>query len=197
MIAELHCHSNYSDGLHSIKTIVNYASSFLDIIAITDHHNINCTKYKTNKIILLPGCEFYTNYGHLLVYGLEEMPRKNENLFDFAKERELPIVQAHPFRKSSICNKVKIIEAINGRSFDYINKKALKYARKMKMKITAGSDAHFLREIGKCHCVINADTKDDIITEILKGRVKVHYVKTNYFDIIFNTITSKILKTIL
>ncbi len=102
MIVELHCHTNYSDGIYPVEKVVKYASKFLDAIAITDHNTIKATRFKTDEIIIIPGCEFSLPHGHILIYGLEEMPKNREDIFDFAKERDLPVVQAHPFKNTKL-----------------------------------------------------------------------------------------------
>ncbi len=71
---------------------------------------------------------------------------------------------------------------------------AMKYAKKRKLKMTAGSDAHLLREIGKCACYIDACDIDEILHAIKKGKVYLPNVKVNSFEVIYNTLATKILR---
>lgn len=60
MIADLHVHSNNSDGLFSIDELIKMKDELkIDLIAITDHDSIECIKYEN------------------IIYGIELSTRKN------------------------------------------------------------------------------------------------------------------------
>ncbi|MFZ7119754.1 MAG: PHP domain-containing protein [Eubacteriaceae bacterium] len=75
--ADLHIHSNYSDGKLSVEQIINYANDLnLKSISITDHDTIAGTvealKINNSNVEIIPGVEFSTTYNnediHILGY---------------------------------------------------------------------------------------------------------------------------------
>lgn len=117
--ANLHCHTNHSDGLSDVKNILEQANKIADkngffLLAITDHDTINGTKealkiissnpdkYKNLKVIL--GLEISTvaiNFKnqkqpvsvHLLVYGINPFDKKLEEFLE--KKRKLKLELAN------------------------------------------------------------------------------------------------------
>jgi hypothetical protein len=70
---ELHCHTFHSDGDSSPEEIVRLAESLdLDFLAVTDHNNRSQSidlPNLTTDLILLPGYEVTTYYGHWNIWG--------------------------------------------------------------------------------------------------------------------------------
>ena len=74
--ADLHIHSNHSDGIKSPEEIIAYAKNYnIKYISITDHDSISSqyvTKEKHKDIEIIPGIELSTEYKdmelHLLGY---------------------------------------------------------------------------------------------------------------------------------
>lgn len=78
--ADLHIHSDVSDGLASVQAIVDLAEHRLglDVIAITDHDEIRgalaAREYAARRhyrVQVIPGIEVTTRQGHLLCYNVE------------------------------------------------------------------------------------------------------------------------------
>ena len=79
--AQLHIHSNYTDGLYSVETILKEAKKRkFDIISITDHNEIRGTirafeLAKKYDLLVIPGIELYFKIDNriydLLVYFKE------------------------------------------------------------------------------------------------------------------------------
>ncbi len=70
---ELHCHTVHSDGDSTVEDVIHIAESLrLDFLAITDHNNrshlIDMARTETD-LILIPGCEVTTYYGHWNIWG--------------------------------------------------------------------------------------------------------------------------------
>lgn len=70
---DLHCHTFHSDGTPSPTEVVREAESLgLDFLAITDHNtftqDIELNTVETD-VILIPGCEVSTFYGHWNIWG--------------------------------------------------------------------------------------------------------------------------------
>ena len=69
---DIHGHSFYSDGRHSIEAKIDMArTSNLDFIAFTDHNSVaqnSCLPIEPD-ILLLPSCEITTYNGHINIFG--------------------------------------------------------------------------------------------------------------------------------
>lgn len=72
---DLHCHSEHSDGDASLADILATARALgLDFLAVTDHnttsHHAALTTLDPGGLILVPGVEVTTYFGHANVWGL-------------------------------------------------------------------------------------------------------------------------------
>jgi len=121
-LVDMHVHSNYSDGLNSIKTILKKAKKLGIGIAITDHNEIkgSLEALKDKGSYVIPGIETSSDEGiHMLFYfyskndlidfyykAIHNYKRRNPNTFlktsinniiDKAKAYNCIICPAHPF----------------------------------------------------------------------------------------------------
>jgi predicted metal-dependent phosphoesterase TrpH len=80
--ADLHMHSNYSDGYESVAQIIDYVerSTDLDVIAITDHDCIDGALEARDlvargncRLQIIVGAEISTRDGHLLALNIERL----------------------------------------------------------------------------------------------------------------------------
>jgi hypothetical protein len=80
-IADLHMHSDNSDGMASVEQILDYIEheTNLDIVAITDHDTLagslearEIAARKSLSFELIPGAEITTQEGHLLALFIEQ-----------------------------------------------------------------------------------------------------------------------------
>ena len=74
---DLHCHTVHSDGLNTVREIVDRAVELgLDFLAVTDHntntHHEDLEALASLRIILIPGEEVTTYWGHANTWGLRE-----------------------------------------------------------------------------------------------------------------------------
>lgn len=74
---DLHCHTLHSDGENTVREIVEHAVSLgLDFLAVTDHntvtHHEELAAMHGLPIILIPGEEVTTYWGHANTWGLRE-----------------------------------------------------------------------------------------------------------------------------
>jgi hypothetical protein len=74
---DLHCHTLHSDGLNSVEEIVRNAVELgLDFLAVTDHntstHFEDMDALSHLPIVLIPGVEVTTYWGHANMWGLRE-----------------------------------------------------------------------------------------------------------------------------
>ncbi|MEX0683767.1 MAG: CehA/McbA family metallohydrolase [Dehalococcoidia bacterium] len=74
---DLHCHTLHSDGANTVREIVEHAVELgLDFLAVTDHntnaHHEDLEALADLPIILIPGEEVTTYWGHANTWGLRE-----------------------------------------------------------------------------------------------------------------------------
>lgn len=74
---DLQCHTHHSDGKASVEELATIARERgLDFVAVTDHntvsHHLYLPAYASSDLILIPGEEVTTYYGHANVWGLQE-----------------------------------------------------------------------------------------------------------------------------
>ena len=193
---DLHIHTYKSpcSNLKPITILKTAKKKGLDGIAIVDHNTIQgglevkkLNKDKNFEVIV--GSEISTKHGEIIgLYLKKEI--KSRNILEVIKEIKKQgglIIIPHPFtlgifRKgakshlSKIKNKIDAIEAINCRCFfKSENKKAFSFAKKNNLAKTAGSDAHFAPEIGKCCTIFDGNLK----TSLKNKKTKV-YGKTGF-----------------
>jgi hypothetical protein len=92
---DLHCHTLHSDGANTVFEIVKNAVELgLDFLAVTDHntitHHAELEDYAGLPIILIPGEEVTTYWGHANTWGLREWVE-----FRCAGEESIKAVQRH------------------------------------------------------------------------------------------------------
>ncbi|MEM7822776.1 MAG: PHP domain-containing protein [Candidatus Aenigmatarchaeota archaeon] len=167
MLSDIHIHSEYSEDSNSkIEDIIKIAKRRgLDAISITDHGTVEGS-LRAAKIArgikIIPGQEIKTKQGEILVYNLTHDVKENMDITKTCKKIKREggqIFIPHPFditRKSvnnkiaSILNLIDGIESFNSRTPFPFNVKAQIYAKSYGIPASAGSDAHFISEIGKC-----------------------------------------------
>lgn len=189
---DMHVHSIHSpDGRETVEDIIRYAKEIgLDIISITDHNTMKAyddgadvvaEKY---GIILIHGIEISTKQGHVLAYGIREMPpirRSVRETIEAVHRLGGIAVAAHPFRFISGVGVIAVrrgdfdgIEVRNARSTFADNHLANILATSQKKGFTAGSDAHTLENIGMARTVF-PESQDT--TELL------NYIKERKTDV--------------
>ncbi|MEA2038077.1 MAG: PHP domain-containing protein [Nanoarchaeota archaeon] len=178
---DLHIHTHYSAcSILKPKTILKVAKKAgLDGIAVNDHNTIKggvvvSKENKDKDFEVIPGIELATDRGHLLgLYVNEEIKSRDffEAVDSIRKQGGLAII-AHPFRivphlrsniKSIDVKKhLDAVECYNARTSYFGNKSAMKFADKFDLAKTAGSDAHFSFEIGRCVTRFDGDITNAI-----------------------------------
>ena len=176
---DLHIHTKYSKCSNlEPKDILKIAKSKgLNGIAITDHDTIQgaLETYKLNKdknFEVIIGEEISTDLGHVQAFYVKEKinPGKFKDVIKEIKKQNALVVIPHPndfgiIRDSKInLKKYKdffdAVEGINGRVFfNAFNRKTQKQIKTLNLSVTAGSDAHFKEEIGKCSTLFEKDLR--------------------------------------
>jgi len=172
---DLHIHSAYSpDSRSSVEEIIrNALRAGLQGISITDHNSFagseEAMKAGRSDIMIIPGAEYSTDMGHLLVYflrrGLEKLSLPKDaagryrwrDIVSSAHEQGALVFIAHPFKKlmeheQAFWDEIDGIEVYNSRAAlcrnMEANKMALEEAIKRNKAFCAGSDGHWTGEIG-------------------------------------------------
>jgi predicted metal-dependent phosphoesterase TrpH len=187
----------------AIKTAIENG---LSGIAIVDHNEIagalrglDIAKNIKN-FVLIPGMEISTENGHIIALNIKEkiQPRFSpKKTVDKIKELGGFVICPHPFRPfsglgSSIVRVTDFdaIETYNARSSIISNRRAFRLANKLKLGKSAGSDAHFMEEIGSAYIEIQGNNYsiDSILDKIKNSETTPNgnsasvekMIKTNY-----------------
>ncbi len=176
---DLHIHTKYSlDGKEEPDKIAKFLKkSGYGGMAITDHDTIKgALNVSIDNFIVIPGEEIKTDGGHILAIGIKEeiKSRNASDAIDEIHDKGGIAIIAHPFRFSKPnVEAMDAIEVINGRNFPVQNERARQYAVRRRLPMTGGSDAHFMWEVGRAYTVMEAESIDDVIQAILKGKTEV------------------------
>lgn len=202
-ILDLHSHSEASeDSRAPVEAYLNWIKLRrqerpVDGIVLTEHRQFNRDgdyrdledKFGT---MILKATEAETDYGHMLVYGVNEDIAQR---FDFANVR-IPaqelidevarmggiVVPCHPGRPNvGLCEhyaskppleNVVAVELLNGGSRRGEDERTAELVAKFGYKSVGGSDSHLVSLIGVCATRFEADIKDieGLVREIKSGR---------------------------
>ncbi|MCE5213298.1 MAG: PHP domain-containing protein [Methanobacterium sp.] len=207
---DLHIHSKYSkDGFLEPKSIIKKACKVgLNGLAITDHNTIKgglkTRKYQRDNIQVIVGSEILTDRGEVIGLFLDDEIKSNifPEVVQEIKDQNGVVILPHPFdeiRRNGIMPKkedvhlVDCVEVYNSRCLmEKYNIKAQDFAQTNKMKISAGSDAHFAGEIGKAGIKTNlvVNHPEELRELLLKGSITFFGEKSN----IINLGLTKVLK---
>jgi len=205
---DLHIHSKYSsDGIINPEKIVKIAiRRGLDGIAITDHNTIKgglkAKKYENEDFTVIVGSEISTERGEIIGLFLEEEVKSEDvqGVISEIKEQNGIVIIPHPFdelRRSAFqpaeedAKFIDCVEGFNSRCvFQKYNKKAVEFAMKHRLAVTAGSDAHFANEIGTAG-IITTTEREDVREVLMKNEVKIFGKRSS----LINHVGTKVLKT--
>ena len=200
--ADLHLHTDFSDGLHSPRQVVQAASkSGIQIIAVTDHDilegAIRAKEYSLRRpdlgVQVIIGEEVSTLNGHVIGLFLTRFvpPRLSaKRTVSLIQQQGGLAVLAHPFhfytgKNPGHPNAVEIINQIPFDGIETINhgdwfsiwsdKKAVEITKKQRLASIGCSDAHNMRFIGMGYTEFDGTSAEDLRTAILSRRTTPHY----------------------
>jgi predicted metal-dependent phosphoesterase TrpH len=186
--ADLHIHSDMSDGLASIAEIMEHTATKTDlsVIAITDHNTIQGALFAKSLEELYPGLEVIvgeeitSKSGHILGLFLSEtVPAGLSAVETIARVNEqggIAII-AHPFANrafgpfglKSLGRTIhdvafQAMEVYNSSPYlIYANRLAAKaFAAGQGIAATGGSDAHVVQAIGKGYTLFRGHSGEDL-----------------------------------
>jgi len=190
---DLHVHQNIhsSDSKIDIREGLRYAKSIgLDGVCITDHDSLGMRSNaeslsKEHNLLVIVGVEIYSEDGDILCFGIDEMPTERlsaQNTIDFVQSRGGVCVAAHPFRNNNrglgeliydvdgLC----AVEGYNGRTSSLNNDRCILGAKNSNIRITGGSDAHTVNEIGCCYTQFDTEIhcEEDFISALKQGKFR-------------------------
>ena len=191
--ADIHIHSDHSDGLAKIPEIMEYVANHTDlkVIAITDHNTLEGSLFAKSLSELydfevVVAEEVSSKEGHIIGLFLEEAIPAGMSAADTVRaieEQHGIAVIAHPFSAQGVfgpTGRDLFSSAVNDWAFHafevYNSLPFLVWANSMAAKTlagghgvaaTGGSDAHVLQAIGKGYTLFKGTTAEDLRSSIL------------------------------
>ncbi|MFH1752175.1 MAG: PHP domain-containing protein [archaeon] len=198
---DLHCHTTYSNDANiTPKELVMQAKKVgLKGIALTDHETTKgwseaLKEGKKQGIIVIKGEERKVYFrkkkvGELIGLFLKKELKSCEvmEVIEEIHSQKGLVIVPHPFDYfrndfkdfKMVHQEVNAIEALNARSFmTKFNDKAFAYAKKHKIAVVGGSDAHFKEEIGKAYTLTTAKNETELKKEILAKKTMAEGITT-------------------
>ncbi|MDC1294776.1 hypothetical protein N8077_00345 [Myxococcota bacterium] len=189
MILDLHTHSIASDdGRAKVENYCQWIqkkSLPIDGFVLTEHRQFDdANDYRALEdqfgILILKASEVETEYGHVLVFGVNEDLKASFDFADIRNPLAMVIEEAkrcgavavpcHPGRpKVGMCahwetkgavDGVQIVETLNGGSREGENEEAFAYAERFGWKKIGGSDSHIVSHIGRCATKFEDEIRD-------------------------------------
>jgi predicted metal-dependent phosphoesterase TrpH len=189
--ADIHIHSNHSDGLASIPEIMEYVEhkTDLSVIAITDHNTVEGALYARSladryNFEVVVGTEVSSRDGHILGLFVEDdvAPGMSpaETIQAIEEQGGVAII-AHPFSNKGVfgpLGRTVFAEAVQEGAFHalevynslpflvWANGVAANLAGGNGIATTGGSDAHVIEAIGKGYTLFRGTTAEELRASI-------------------------------
>jgi hypothetical protein len=190
--ADLHIHSNHSDGIARIPEIMDYVQERTDlsVIAITDHNTIEGARFakaleEMYDFEVIVGEEVSSKSGHIIGLFLEEPIPAGLSVAETLgriHDQDGIAVFPHPFSNRGVFGpfgRAGFLDTINEFAFHalevYNSIPYLVWANRVAAKMftggqgiaaTGGSDAHVLQGIGTGYTVFRGTTAEDLRASI-------------------------------
>lgn len=190
MIIDLHAHTSPASPCSSapVDRLIEEAKGIgLDGICLTDHNyawefDLVEDLRQKHGFLVLRGNEITTDQGHMLVFGLDKPINgiiRLEDLREDVLKEDGFIIVPHPFRgfltfgvghlgltwekamERPLFKWVDAVEVMNGKVTEKENRFASKVAAGLGLRVTGGSDAHAIGEVGVYATRFSEVIKDD------------------------------------
>lgn len=200
-ILDLHAHSEASeDSRAPVEAYLNWIKMRrdalpLDGVVLTEHRQWNNPDYRALEdkfgIMVLKAAEVETDYGHVLVFGVNDditarfdftnIRLSAQELIDEVARMGGVAVPCHPgrpniglyehYQKKPALKNVIAAELLNGGSRKGEDDRSAELINKFGYKATGGSDSHLVSLIGLCATRFEAEIKsiDDLVRELRNG----------------------------
>jgi predicted metal-dependent phosphoesterase TrpH len=186
--ADLHIHSNQSDGLATPEEIVEYAATQTDlrVIAVTDHNTIEgglraaAAAERFPHLDVVVGAEITSKWGHILgLFLTEDIPAglsAAETIGRINEQGGIAII-AHPFANKAfgpwgLKSLGKRIDDVAFQAMEVYNSSpyliranrlaAKAFAMGQGVAATGGSDAHLLKAVGGGYTMFRGESAADL-----------------------------------
>lgn len=198
--ADIHIHTNFSDGLNEPEAVINYVLTQTDlrVIAITDHNTIDgarvaydywhAHRHDFRQLDIIKGVEVSSAQGHILALFIEEEIPMNMSAAETVRaihEQGGLAVAAHPFTHllpftdfHGIGRLIGTLplDGVEARSSVpteiYANVLTAWYNRRHARHATLGSsDAHYLTMVGKTFTLFPGETAADFRRAVERKQV--------------------------
>jgi predicted metal-dependent phosphoesterase TrpH len=197
VILDLHTHTRWSfDGSMDPVQLVRVARARgLDGIAVTDHDEIEgaleARRAAGGDLLVIVGEEVGTDAGDILGLFLRERVRTRDPLEAVRAIHEQGglAVLAHPFTKNvsvdeRVARAVDACEGFNARHSrgEPADERVVAFARAYGLALTAGSDAHVARDVGRGRTVVPAASLEEARELIRRGHTVLWGRRAGPFD---------------
>lgn len=204
MILDLHNHTSWSfDCSMDPARVVRVARARgLDAIAITDHGEIGgaleAREAAAGSILVIVGEEIDTAAGDILGLFLREKIEAEDPMEAIAAIHAQGgvAVLPHPFSKRAsiedrVARALDACEGFNARHSGVASvegtegePRVREFARRFDLSLTAGSDAHFAREIGRGRTIVPASSLEEAREAILRGETVLSGRRSSPFNLL-------------
>ncbi len=204
MLIDLHCHTypiSWDSALTPDEMIELAKQAGVEGVCFTEHDYFwdaaECEALaKKHDFLVVSGIEANTEYGHMLVYGLERYQfgmHRAEQLADMVEAAGGAMIAAHPYRRympwyelsseqleanlekaarNPVYKRCVALETLHGRGAPQQNDFSERLRERLSMRGTGGSDAHQPHQVGRCVTRFEkwVTCLGDLITELRAGR---------------------------
>jgi predicted metal-dependent phosphoesterase TrpH len=204
MILDLHNHTRWSFdcSMDPAKVVRVARTRGIDAIAITDHDEIGgareAQKAAGGDILVIVGEEIDTAAGDVLGLFLQERIVEHDPLEAIRAIHQQGglAVLAHPFTKSGslderVARELDGCEGFNARhsalgAYEGSDgePRVASFAKEYDLSLTAGSDAHFYRELARARTVVAAATLEEAKEQIRRGNTVLSGRRSSPFNLL-------------
>jgi predicted metal-dependent phosphoesterase TrpH len=204
MILDLHNHTSWSFdcSMDPAKVVRVAKSRGLDAIAITDHDEIGgaleARKAAGGDLLVVVGEEIDTRAGDILGLFLRERIATADPLEAIRAIHDQGglAILAHPFTKAGavddpVARALDGCEGFNARHSGVASIEGTEaeprvagFAREYDLALTAGSDAHFYRELARARTIVPASTLDEAKEQIRRGNTVLSGRRSSPFNLL-------------
>jgi hypothetical protein len=193
MKVDFHTHTSFGLGKNSPAEMVSIAKRRgLDAIAITDlGTQKGWESFKPKGFTVIPGMEFQTDHGNVLIYGAQKPPEQNglDFVLAWAKESEFLVVPSHfmDTKRESLgqiaLEKFRIVEAINGLSSSDACKKGVTACTSAGVKFLSNSGAKSVHGLGEFYNTVDCEPGnwEEIVRAVQKEKFEPRIKFPNIF----------------
>jgi predicted metal-dependent phosphoesterase TrpH len=204
MILDLHNHTRWSFdcSMDPAKVVRVARARGIDAIAITDHDEIEgareAQRAAGGDILVILGEEIDTRAGDILGLFLKEKIATEDPIEAIRAIHDQGgiAILAHPFTKTkSVDDRVaRAIDGCEGFNARHSTVSSIEgtepepriaaFAMEYDLSLTAGSDAHFYRELARARTVVSASTLEDAKEQIRRGNTVLSVRKSSPFNLL-------------